>query len=222
MRKPASVRSLEQLGRVRLSSSFFMRDFLHSEIAELYGISNIPDDPALAIAAGQYLCVELLEPLQATFGRLAIRSAYRSPAVNAFGNAHGLSCASNKRNYARHIWDRRDAHGCMGALATVVVPWFADRYAEGADWQAMAWWIHDHLPYSEVQFFPKRAAFNIGWHEQPRRRIDSFIRAAWMFDATRDGKPRRGPFPGLCVLPLLCARSSRYSGARFEPQYPEP
>ena len=175
MRKPASVRSLEQLGRVRLSSSFFMRDFLHSEIAELYGISNIPDDPALAVAAGQHLCAELLEPLQATFGRLAIRSAYRSPAVNAFGNAHGLSCASNKRNYARHIWDRRDARGCMGALATVVVPWFADRYAEGADWQAMAWWIHDNLPYSELQFFPKLAAFNIGWHERPRRRIDSFI-----------------------------------------------
>jgi hypothetical protein len=34
----------------------------------------------------------------------------------------------NERNYARHIWDRRDARGCMGALATVVVPWFADRY----------------------------------------------------------------------------------------------
>jgi hypothetical protein len=40
MRKPASVRSLEQLGRVRLSSSFFMRDFLHSEIADLHGISR--------------------------------------------------------------------------------------------------------------------------------------------------------------------------------------
>jgi hypothetical protein len=39
----------------------------------------------------------------------------------------------------------------------------------------MAWWIHDHLPYSELQFFPKLAAFNIGWHERPRRRIDSFI-----------------------------------------------
>jgi len=103
------------------------------------------------------------------------RSAYRAPAVNAFGNAHRLSCASNERNYARHIWDRRDARGCMGALATVVIPWFADRYAEGADWRAMAWWIHDHLPYSELQFFPKLAAFNIGWHERPKRRIDSFI-----------------------------------------------
>jgi hypothetical protein len=44
MRKPLSVRSLEQLGRVRLSSSFFMRDFLHSEIADLHGIPNTPDD----------------------------------------------------------------------------------------------------------------------------------------------------------------------------------
>ena len=175
MRKPASVRSLEQLGRVRLSSSFFIRDFLHSEIADFYGIPNIPDDPALAIAAGRRLCEELLEPLQTTFGRLAIRSGYRAPGVNAFGNAHRLSCASNERNCARHIWDRRGADGAMGALATVVVPWFADRSAEGADWRAMAWWIHDHLPYSELQFFPKLAAFNIGWHERPRRRINSFI-----------------------------------------------
>ena len=71
MRKPLSVRSLEQLGRVRLSSSFFMRDFLHSEIADLHGIANVSDDPDLAIAAGRRLCQELLEPSQAAFGRLA-------------------------------------------------------------------------------------------------------------------------------------------------------
>ena len=137
MRKPMSVRSLEQLGRVRLSSSFFLRDFLHSEIADLHGIPNIPDDPNLAIAAGRRLCEELLEPLQATFGRLAIRSAYRAPAVNAFGNAHGLSCASNERNYTRHIWDRRDARGCMGALATVSyrgLPTGMPRVPTGGQW----------------------------------------------------------------------------------------
>ena len=39
----------------------------------------------------------------------------------------------------------------------------------------MAWWIHDNLPYSQLQFFSKLAAFNIGWHERPRRRIDSYI-----------------------------------------------
>ena len=41
--RPGSVRSLEELGRVRLSASFFMRDFLHSEIADFHGIPNIPD-----------------------------------------------------------------------------------------------------------------------------------------------------------------------------------
>lgn len=152
-----------------------MRDFLHSEIADFHGIPNVPDDPDLAVAVGQRLCEELLEPLQATFGRLAIRSAYRSPAVNEFGNRNGLSCAVNEANYAGHIWDRRDETGSMGATACIVVPWFADRYEAGEDWRALAWWIHDHLPYSSLTFFPKLAAFNLTWHERPERRIDSYI-----------------------------------------------
>lgn len=158
MRRPRSVRGLEALGRVRLSETFFLRDFLHSEIA-----------------AGRRLCDELLEPLQASFGRLAIRSAYHAPAVNAFGNAHGLSCASNARNRGRHIRDQRDANGCLGAMATVVIPGFTDFVQAGGDWRTMAWWIHDHLTYSHLQFFPRLAAFNIGWHERPVRRIDSFV-----------------------------------------------
>jgi hypothetical protein len=75
--KIRTVRALEELGRVHLSRSFFMRDFLHSEIANFYGMPNIPDDPDLAIHVGKRLC-ELLETLAATFGRIAIRSAYRS------------------------------------------------------------------------------------------------------------------------------------------------
>ena len=176
MRKPASVKSLETLGRARLSDNFFMRDFLHSEISNFYGIPNIPDNPDLAIEAGSQLCQQLLEPLQARFGRLAIRGSYRSCAVNEFGNKHNLNCAKNTSAYAHHIWDRRDGGGFMGAKACVVVPWFGEQYEAGADWRAMAWWIHDHLPYSKVWFFPKRAAFNIGWHEKPKRRIDSYIK----------------------------------------------
>jgi hypothetical protein len=171
---PRTVRSAETLGRVRLSRSFFMRDFLHSEIAAIHGISNMPDDPDLAIAAGRRLCEDLLEPLQSVFGRVAVRSSFRSVALNAYGNAHGYNCASNERNYARHIWDRRDASGCMGAVACVALPWLVDRMAAGVSWQAMAWWIHDHLPYSELQFFPKLGAFNIGWHERPKRTIYSY------------------------------------------------
>ena len=59
-------------------------------------------------------------------------------------------------------------------MASIAVLWLIDRLADGVTWQAMAWWIHDHLPYSELQFFPKLAAFNIGWHEYPQRRIMSF------------------------------------------------
>ena len=70
MRQPRSVRALEDFGRVRLSDSFFMRDFLYSEIAAINGFQNLPDDPDLAIAAGTRLCEELLEPLQQRFGRI--------------------------------------------------------------------------------------------------------------------------------------------------------
>ena len=174
MRPPRSMRSLEDFSRVRLSPNFFMRDFLYSEIAGFYGLPNLPDDPDLAIATGRALCETLLEPLQATFGRLGIRSGFRSRHVCTFGNAR-KECGSVRVNAAYHVWDLRDAEGHAGAGATVVVPWFADRYAAGADWRAMAWWIHDHLPYSHLQFFPKLAAFNIQWHQTPRRQIESFI-----------------------------------------------
>lgn len=174
MKKHWSVRTAEDFGRTRLSPSFFMRDFLHSEIAAISGFQNLPDDPAAAVRSGRELCIQLLEPLQATFGRLAIRSGYRSQQVNEFGNRHRLSCASNEKNAARHIWDLRNKNG-MGALTSVVVPWLADRIDTGITWQSMAWWIHDNLPYSELQFFPKLFAFNIGWHEVPKRTIYSFI-----------------------------------------------
>ncbi len=166
---------MENLGRVKLSKSFYFRDFLYSEISNFYGIPNIPDDPDLAIEVGKQLCEVLLEPLQDTFGRIAVRSSYRSEAVNDFGNKKGLKCASNVSNYAAHIWDRRDANGHMGATACIVIPWFADKYEAGADWRSLAWWIHDHLPHGGLYFFPKLAAFNITWHESPIKSINSYI-----------------------------------------------
>lgn len=60
-------------------------------------------------------------------------------------------------------------------MACIVIPWFLDRYESGADWQSMAYWIHNNLPYSQLQFFPKLCAFNIGWHEEPQRVIHSYI-----------------------------------------------
>ncbi len=182
MRKPGSVRALEELGRVRLSPNFFMRDFLHSEIANYYGLANVPDDPDLAIAAGERLCADLLEPLRERYGRISIRSAYRTPDVNRLGNERGHNCARSEKSYANHIWDRRDANGEMGAMATIIVHALIPHYQATGDWEAMAWWIHDHLPYSQMQFFPKFAAFNLGWQETPKRTIYSYIppRRGWL------------------------------------------
>lgn len=176
-----SVRELTEFGRRRLSKSFFMRDFLYSEIAVAHGLANIPDDPELAIAAGTRLCEDLLEPLQAAFGRISIRSAYRSAEVNALGHEMTMAghfeyaCASNANNAAAHIWDMRDAEGCMGATACIVVPAFWERYRAPGDWQKLAWWIHDHLPYSYMAFYRTRFAFNLGWHERPVREITSRV-----------------------------------------------
>ncbi len=189
MRKPKSVRSLENFGRVRLSESFFMRDFLYSEIAAMNGFANVPGDPELAIAVGTMLCQELLEPLQAAFGRISVRSAYRSPEVNGFGNANGFNCASNEKNHAGHIWDRRDADGHMGATACIVINRFIGYYERTGDWEALAWWVHDHLPYHSAEFFPRYAAFNLTWRQDPVRQIYSMVPPpARLADQARHGE----------------------------------
>lgn len=175
MRKPASMWSLETFGRVRLSRHFFMRDFLHSEIGSFYGRPNLPDDPDLAIEAGKGLCGTLLQPLVETFGPITIRSGFRSYGLNDFGNQRKLNCARSDADLAGHIWDRRDREGRMGAMATVVVPWFVDAYEAGRDWRDLAWWLYDHLEFDWAQFFPKLCAFNLGWREEPRRKITSYI-----------------------------------------------
>jgi hypothetical protein len=179
MRKPTTVAALTELGRVRLSRNFFMREMLHSEIAQVHGLLNAPDDPDLAIEVGRRLCEDLLEPLQERWGRVAIRSAYRSPEVNRLGwemrqaGKDEYACASNAFNAARHIWDRLDADGGKGATACVAVPAFYDAHPEEGGWQVMARWIDDNLPYSSAWFFPTYWAFNLQWHERPQRRIDS-------------------------------------------------
>lgn len=200
MKSPRSVAALNDFGRIRLSQHFYMRDFLFSDIAAVHGLLNAPDDPDLAIAAGTRLCEDLLEPLQRVFGRIAIRSAYRSCEVNGFGNEmqragkSGYTCASNEANYADHIWDRRDAQGHMGATACVVLPELADAFPNPGDWTKLAWWIRDHLPYGSLYFFPTNWAFNIQWHEAPARTISSY--AGWH---AADGWRRSGTLtrPGM-------------------------
>lgn len=189
MRKPRSYLSLEELGRVRLSRHFAMRNFLYSEIANFYARDNIPDDPDLAIRAGQGLATTLLDPLVETFGPIDIRSGYRSPALNHFGatEVKPQKCSSNDKNAASRIWDRRDAKGRMGACVSVVIPWFAAQYNRGRDWRDLAWWMYDHLGFHDIWFFPKNAAFNLGWREAPEPQIHSYIRPRGML--VRIGMP---------------------------------
>ena len=85
------------------------------------------------------------------------------------------NCSINESSWAGHIWDRLDNRGLMGATACVTVPGFIDRYPHTGAWTKLAWWIHDHLPYSSLCFFPVNFAFNIRWREVPERRIDSFV-----------------------------------------------
>ncbi|SFO95522.1 hypothetical protein [Qipengyuania nanhaisediminis] len=168
------VKKLEEIGRIRLSRNFWLREFLHSEIAAVHGITNKPDDLELAVAAGSRLCKELLEPLHQTFGSVRIRSGYRSWELNALGHRLGLGCASNEKNRAAHIWDRRDVEGRMGATACIVIPWFADYLEGGGDWRAMASWLYDHIPFASVTFFQRLGAFNLQWREEPERTVRSW------------------------------------------------
>jgi hypothetical protein len=174
MRKPASMWSLETLGRVRLSKYFFMREFLYSEIGNFHERQNIPENPDLAIDVGRAFCTTLLDPLHETFGCVSVRSGYRSPSLNRFGNENKLNCARNDYPGECHIWDRGEGDRRIGG-ASIVIPWFADQYAQGRDWRDLAWWIHDHIPYSEQWYFPKLAAFNLTWEPSPRRTISSYI-----------------------------------------------
>jgi hypothetical protein len=202
VRAPKTYVALEDLGRVRLSKHFYMRNFLYSEIGNFHGIPNIPDDPDLAIAAGRRLATELLDPLHETFGAIAVRSGYRSSALNHYGatEIRPQKCSANEKNFAGHIWDRRDAAGRMGACVSVAIPWFADRYEAGRDWRDLAWWLHDHLAFHEVYFFPRLAAFNLTWREEPAGRILSYIAPKGMLLAA-GAEPEE----------LSAARAARYA-----------
>jgi len=167
MKSIQSFKGLEKLGRIRLSKSFFMRDFLYSEISNFYGVPNIPENPDLAVRVGERICEELLEPLQEAFGRISIRSAYRSPTVNQLGNEKQHSCGSNENNRAGHIWDWLTHDGYMGGTVCIVVNWYLQRYEETGNFRPLAWWIHDYLPHAGLCFYPKFCAFNISWSESP-------------------------------------------------------
>ena len=125
--KDWTMKNLEDFGRIRLSCYFFMRDMLYSEVASRHGIMNVPDDPLLAVQVGTRLCRVLLDPLHMAFGHVSIRSAFRSVAVNEYGNKKYGNLAATHRNHARHVWDQLDhKEEKKGATTCIVIPWFVD------------------------------------------------------------------------------------------------
>lgn len=177
-----TLAELTTLGRRRLSQNFFMRDMLYSEVGNFYGVPNLPDDATLALEAGEKLAQLLLEPLLAAFGHITVRSAYRSPVLNAYCHelyTQGVAdawCTSNEGNAAYHIWDQRDADGFMGAAATIVIPAYIGHFEETGEWRPLGWWMRDNLEhYASIQFFRTLCAFNIHWYEGPSKQSIGYL-----------------------------------------------
>jgi hypothetical protein len=170
---------LEDIGRIQLSENFFFREFLYSEVAISHEIINNPENLNMAVEAGESLCQKILEPIQENFGRIHIRSGYRSSAVNDIGNINKLNCASNKLNCGAHIWDRPDNEGYIGATACIVIPKLLPYLNKTGDWPALAWWLHEHLEdYADICFFQNNFAFNIRWSSNPsiKKRIRTYVK----------------------------------------------
>ncbi|MET3124394.1 hypothetical protein AAKU67_004009 [Oxalobacteraceae bacterium GrIS 2.11] len=174
-----SYSGLDKLGRIPLSDNFHFREFLYSEIAVNYQLKNVPDNVDLAYQSGQKLCELLLEPLQATFGRIHIRSGFRSQKVNQAGIKH--KCAADNDGF--HTWDHVSKSNGHGAMACISIPNVSKIVIAGeVDFTSIAWWIYDHLPeWSVMEFFGQsdfsfanEVTFNLGWNEIPFRHIRSF------------------------------------------------
>ena len=66
---------------VQLTPHFTLAELTHSEAATRLGIKNVP--PPAVTEALRLVCVHVLEPVRAHFGRpVTVNSGYRSPAVN--------------------------------------------------------------------------------------------------------------------------------------------
>jgi zinc D-Ala-D-Ala carboxypeptidase len=108
---------------MNLSEHFSVAEMTFSQTAVRKGISNNP--PPQAVAALEKLCVNVLEPVRAHFGKpVRISSGYRSQALNKAVGGSGTS------------------EHCFGRAADIVVP--------GVDNLRLAKWIRDNLSFRQV------------------------------------------------------------------------
>lgn len=108
---------------MNLSEHFSLKELTVSDTATRLGLSNVPDD--VAIASLTILCERVLEPVRNHFGKpVKVNSGYRAPDVNA---AVGGSKTSDH---------------CRGQAADIEINGVAN-----AD---LAQWIADNLSFTQV------------------------------------------------------------------------
>lgn len=79
--------------------NFTMSELLHSDIAEKYNISNIPDKKSLDNML--YLIVDCLQPIRNYIGKpMVISSGYRSPRLNGHPIINGSQTSQHTKGEA--------------------------------------------------------------------------------------------------------------------------
>ena len=89
---------------------------------------------------------------------------------------------------------RATAQALAATRATIIVHAFIPYYERTGHWKALAWWVHDHLAYSSMLFFPKFAAFNLGSEPLARKTVT-------LGDKTVSGKEGADTIVWLATLP---------------------
>ncbi len=149
---------VRKLARVRLSQSFFMRDFLYSDITVEREETNVPIRSELAVIAGRELCRTILEPLAQTFGGLTIVCGYLNP----------THCRLNRRDPKVHCWGFLDDNETIVAGASIYLPWFMDQHSLATDGKYLAGWVIQNLPCDHVLLDCDDNSIILCWTPKPR------------------------------------------------------
>ena len=156
-----NLQDLEDFGRIRLSKSFLVRDFLYSEAADYFGMSNMPQKPDLMVTTGRELCRRILEPLTATFGPLHIRTGYLADEI----------CAITDQPNDPFQWDRAENGVGIGAGAEIVIPGLPEQLINQGAWRSMAYWFSEKLPIHQAIFSLERCTITVSWNSRPERAV---------------------------------------------------
>jgi len=163
---------------MQLTEHFTLAELVRSDMAARHGLRNMPDDAG--IERLRALCVAILEPVRAHFGRpVAVNSGYRSVALNA-----KIPGSSN-----------RSQHSLCEAV---------DFEVSGHANAEVAWWVRDHLAFDQlileayVAGDPHSGWVHVSWKPAGRRGRDGRNGVLTM-QRRRDaaGKLRNVYLPGL-------------------------